>query len=45
MITYICWPDKECIKIGLLDIYDKSECETIKDKQLKLLLRKCGIDL
>lgn len=43
VITYVCLQNGEDVSVGLLDIYDKSECETIKGKALKILLQKCGI--
>ena len=40
VITFLLLQEKDATHIALLDIYDKSERETITDKELKSLLQE-----
>ena len=45
VITFKVFQKDDEIEIRLLDIYDKSECDTLTDKELKELMKKSGLML
>ena len=43
VITFKMFQQYNDIEILLLDIYDKSECDTLSDKEIKELIKKYGL--
>lgn len=43
VITFKIFQQSNDIEILLLDIYDKSECDTLNDKEIKELIKKSGL--
>lgn len=43
VITYLIDQTNEQVMIELLDVYDKSEVSSLSDKELRDLLKRCGL--
>ena len=43
VITYLIDQTNEQVTIELLDVYDKSEVSSLSDKELRDLLKRCGL--
>ncbi|MGM9674652.1 MAG: addiction module toxin RelE [Bacteroidaceae bacterium] len=43
IITYLVDKTGDDVTIELLDIYDKSEVSTLSDKELRGILKRCGL--
>lgn len=43
VITYKIFQEEDDIEIRLVDIYDKSQCESLSDKEIQTILKKSGL--